>query len=65
MYDAFLQNRDIETKDILNSVKVSVPLSVTMKENIDEIRDWAKYRARMASSAQKDSSSKKERKLEL
>ena len=65
MYDAFLQNRDIGTLDILNSVKVSVPLSVTMKENIDEIREWAKYRARMASSTQKDPGSRKERKLEL
>ncbi|MEK6563806.1 MAG: AAA family ATPase [Candidatus Omnitrophota bacterium] len=65
MYDAFLENRDIASEDLARNIKQSVPLSVTMKENIDEIRSWARYRARPASSAQKDSSAKKERKLEF
>lgn len=65
LYDAFLENRDINTKDILNSIKQSVPLSVTMKENIDQVRDWARYRARSASVVTKESSCKKERKLEF
>ncbi len=65
MYDAFLENRDITTQDILKNVKLSIPLSVTMKENIEQIRTWAHDRARCASSAQLQNSCKKERKLEL
>lgn len=50
LYDAFDQNRDITTKDILQSLQTSVPLSVTMRENIEQLRDWARDRARRASS---------------
>lgn len=65
MYDAFLEKRDITSEDVARNIKQSVPLSVTMKENIDDVRAWAQYRARPASSAHKDSAAKKERKLEL
>ncbi|MFA6217146.1 MAG: AAA family ATPase [Candidatus Omnitrophota bacterium] len=66
MYDAFLENRDITTTDIVTNIKQSVPLSVTMKENIDQLRDWAKFRARCASKeGNKTHSHDKERKLEL
>jgi SpoVK/Ycf46/Vps4 family AAA+-type ATPase len=65
LYDAFLENRDINTADILRNVKVSIPLSVTMKEGIDQVRDWAKDRARCASSTQILDTCKKDRKLEL
>ena len=49
MYQAFPLGRDITTQDIVKSVEDSVPLSVTMKENIDELRRWAFHRARNAS----------------
>lgn len=65
LYDAFLENRDINTQDILKNIKESIPLSVTMKENIEETRNWARYRARPASAAQKEVASGKERKLEF
>jgi SpoVK/Ycf46/Vps4 family AAA+-type ATPase len=65
MYDAFLENRDISTQDILKNIKLSIPLSVTMKENIDQVRNWAHDRARCASSSGAQSPCKKERKLEL
>lgn len=65
LYDAFLDNRDINTQDILNSVKQAVPLSVTMKENIDETRNWARQRARYASSSHKEASCARERRLEF
>jgi len=65
MYDAFLENRDINTSDILKNIKQSVPLSITMKENIEETRNWARYRTRCASSALKEMPGKKERKLEF
>jgi SpoVK/Ycf46/Vps4 family AAA+-type ATPase len=65
LYDAFLENRDINTQDIIKNVKVSIPLSVTMREGIEQIRSWAKDRARCASSVQKETTCKKERKLEF
>jgi SpoVK/Ycf46/Vps4 family AAA+-type ATPase len=66
MYDAFLENRDISNTDIVTNIKQSIPLSVTMKENIDQIREWAKFRARCASKDRaKSHSCDKERKLEL
>jgi len=48
MYDAFYENRDIETSDIEHALRETVPLSHTMKEKIDYLRDWAKIRARQA-----------------
>jgi len=65
LYDAFLETRDINTQDILKNIKESIPLSITMKENIDDIRNWARQRARCASAAQKEGVCKKERKLEF
>jgi len=50
MYDAFDQNRDITTKDILQALQTSVPLSVTMREGIEHLRTWARDRTRPASS---------------
>jgi len=46
---AFEQNRDVTTQDILDAIKQTVPLSVTMREDIDMVRHWAKGRARPAS----------------
>lgn len=51
MYDAFNQDRDITSEDILTAAKQSIPLSETMKEKIDILRLWAETRARPASSA--------------
>ena len=50
MYDAYDQNRDIKTADVLQSLQISVPLSVTMREELEELRSWARDRARPASS---------------
>ncbi len=65
LYDAFLENRDINSADILKTVKQSVPLSVTMKEDIASVRDWASCRARRASSLHEAAAAGKERKLEF
>lgn len=48
MYDAFYEGRDIETSDVERALGETVPLSQTMKEKIDYLRDWAKLRARPA-----------------
>ena len=50
MYNAFDQNREIRTADILQALQTSVPLSVTMREGLEMLRRWARDRARPASS---------------
>jgi SpoVK/Ycf46/Vps4 family AAA+-type ATPase len=52
MYDAFDDDqREITSDDVINAIKETVPISVTMKERIDILRAWAKQRARNASCA--------------
>jgi ATP-dependent 26S proteasome regulatory subunit len=52
LYDAFDAGRDITTEDLLANIRASVPLSRTMKEQIDALREWASTRARNASTVQ-------------
>ncbi len=49
LYAAFEENRDITTEDVSAAVKETVPLSLTMREDIGMVRRWAKGRARPAS----------------
>jgi SpoVK/Ycf46/Vps4 family AAA+-type ATPase len=49
LYDAFDIKEDVTTERLLTSASEMIPLSYTMKEKIDEMRAWAKSRARMAS----------------
>jgi SpoVK/Ycf46/Vps4 family AAA+-type ATPase len=51
LYDAFNVDREVTTADIEATARESVPLSLTMKERIDVLREWAATRARPASSA--------------
>lgn len=53
MYEGFSDNmRKIQTEDIIKELSNSVPLSVTMKEEINLLRTWAKKRARSASNSE-------------
>jgi len=49
LYDAFDDRRKLEMKDLINSINKTVPLSVTAKEKIDWLRNWAKDRCVFAS----------------
>jgi len=49
LYDAFEKRKDITTEGIVQAMKDTYPLSVTMREAIEGRRQWAKGRARMAS----------------
>jgi len=44
LHRAFAGNELLSTKHIVTSLRESPPLSVTMKERIDWLRDWAKDR---------------------
>ncbi len=49
LFIAFNENRDLELHDMETCIKDTCPLSKTMSENIQNLRKWAKVRARMAS----------------
>ncbi len=50
LFLAFDQNRDLEEEDLLKAIKGITPLSRTMGETIDDLRNWARHRAKFASS---------------
>ncbi|MBI4678467.1 MAG: AAA family ATPase [Elusimicrobia bacterium] len=49
LYEAFHQNRGLSGDDLKKALSSTVPLSKTMKEDIDALRQWASSRARPAS----------------
>jgi len=49
LYDAFGTGADIQTGHVLNALGQTVPLAVTMDEQINHLRAWADGRARNAS----------------
>ncbi len=49
LYAAFEHEREIGSEDVLAALQETVPLSVTMREEIGMVRQWAKGRARPAS----------------
>jgi ATP-dependent 26S proteasome regulatory subunit len=49
LYVAFDAKRDLLQKDLIAELKAAVPLSVTMKEDIAQLREWAIMRTRPAS----------------
>jgi len=49
LYDAFDTGNDLSTEGLLHTLKEMVPLAITMREQIESMREWARTRARMAS----------------
>lgn len=49
LFDAFVRGTELTTDDLLRNIKNSVPLSQTMREDVESLRTWAKSRARPAS----------------
>lgn len=50
MHDSFFENREVTNADILQNLKQTVPLSMTMRERIEALRTWARERARPVAS---------------
>jgi SpoVK/Ycf46/Vps4 family AAA+-type ATPase len=68
LYDAFDGGTNLTTDGMLTAIHEIVPLAVTMQEGIASMREWAKTRARLASTAQekpKDRFAIVDRKLEV
>jgi SpoVK/Ycf46/Vps4 family AAA+-type ATPase len=53
LYDAFDSGNDLNTEGLLKTCSELVPLAITMREMIEQMREWARTRARMASSRAK------------
>ncbi|MCL2001034.1 MAG: AAA family ATPase, partial [Planctomycetes bacterium] len=52
LFDAFYdKGREVTTDDIMAAINETVPLSQTMLEEIDRLRDWCRARTRPASNA--------------
>ena len=49
LYHAFDAGRELRTEDIMEAMGDSVPLSITMREELERLRLWAQDRARPAS----------------
>lgn len=54
LYNSFFDNREVTQKDFLNAIRNTTPVSKTMKEEIEGLRNWAKDRARNASKERKE-----------
>jgi ATP-dependent 26S proteasome regulatory subunit len=50
MYRAFPADREFTTEDVAEALAETVPLSQTMEEKVEELRHWARPRARWATS---------------
>lgn len=48
LYEAFYEGRELATEHIARALQNTFPLSRTMSEQIDELRKWARVRARLA-----------------
>lgn len=48
LYSAFGADRDVTTEDLIRCAEMTVPLSMTVKEQIDKLRSWAADRCRPA-----------------
>jgi len=67
LYDAYEEEKaELDTERLLRSLKEIIPLSFTMKERIDAMREWAGSRARLASTGNpQEGESTSGRKLEI
>jgi len=48
LFDAFAEGRELATDHILRAIEKTFPLSRTMRDQIENLRQWAKVRARLA-----------------
>jgi ATP-dependent 26S proteasome regulatory subunit len=49
LYDAFSSGEQLTTEHLMHVIAASVPIARTMKEQVENLRAWAKGRARLAS----------------
>ncbi len=65
LYDAFDRGSDITQETLEQAASSMIPLSQTMQEEINTIREWAKLRARRATSGSGEEETEKTRQIEM
>ena len=65
LYDAFYAQHDLTTEDILETLHQTVPLSKTMDEHLNRLRNWAEGRARHASFPRSATPARDHRRMEF
>lgn len=65
LYDAFDDGKELDQSYIEKTIENMVPLSQTMEDQIKETREWAKIRAKKASSIEWENETASVRKLEM
>ena len=65
LFDAFYARREVTEGDIHKAIGETVPLSKTMREEVDALREWCATRARHASIRQEELVRQAKRKLEI
>lgn len=65
LFDAFSQDCDLDTDMLTASIQQTVPLSKTMSEELNRLRNWAAGRARLASGTVTKPFQEVRRKIEL
>jgi SpoVK/Ycf46/Vps4 family AAA+-type ATPase len=65
LFDVFDKREELSADSVLASLQATVPLSRTMKEEIDGLREWAGDRARPARSTAQSAASVSGRQIEL
>jgi len=65
MFDAFYDKQELTGERLLNSLRQTVPLSRTMRENIEELRQWSVGRARPAAGPDFGLGKQEQRKIEI
>jgi SpoVK/Ycf46/Vps4 family AAA+-type ATPase len=65
MFDVFYEKKKLSSETLLESIVETVPLSKTMGEDIDHLRDWAQGRARFATSPEVEKNKTRQRDIEI
>jgi ATP-dependent 26S proteasome regulatory subunit len=65
MFDAFYEKQELTSERLVNGLGQTVPLSRTMKEDIDALRQWSVGRAHPATSPDSGQEGQGQRKLEI
>lgn len=65
LFDAFSQQSDLTTEIIKNSLEQTIPLSRTMSEELNRLRNWSNGRARPATGTESNQIKESRRKIEL
>ena len=65
LFDAYSHGRDLTNDDMLAAIAETVPLSKTMAEEVDALRNWSLNRARHASIRQDEVAVRARRKFEF